>query len=521
MKQKNLFLISLAAILFCGCEDEATPPSISFDNEGVNGLFAGDAITVSGKVSGSSDLSTFWFHSKLNESGSLDEQTGGRLETEADGSFVIPLLLEKNSVGVKVIAEDAAGRTVKVYPVIIGEDALIIAFEGSAELETVDAGDELNIKGTVTSGTPITALSYTVVKGDLSEPPVNIALTGQTSSVFDITMSARTGMTAIRLNAENRGSMKTSNTFVIKHVGASGPAVVFDAEKIEVKPDSVFKVSGTVVSDRAINALTYTVFRETGADAPQTAILGADSKFAVNIVANGKITAIVVTATDVNNKQGEETIPVKILFPERIDGNVMLHYKYLIFTDSRTFEKSYFSFDVAPYMMNKAQAFNNQAKIDLMYTNVFIAVGNANNGAALFGTNAYWATTILGTALTEGWTLSQNETSLARLPVQSDMTNMIGKTFDQLDDSEETWTAFDTYAKAKSSSNSVLRAGTATTTVNVGTIFLIKFGGNNVGGNNGITRNAVGIVRGKGGTPSTAAGMSTGAWLEIEIKVRK
>ena len=156
-----------------------------------------------------------------------------------------------------------------------------------------------------------------------------------------------------------------------------------------------------------------------------------------------------------------------------------------------------------------------------MYNNVFVANGNANNGAALFGANASYATTVRSTILTEGWSLPQTDLLLARLPVQTDMTNVLGKTFDELDDSATTWDSFATYANGKSSSNSVLRTGTAASTVKVGTVFLIKFGGKNSEGNTGITRNAIGIVRGKGGTPATTEGESTGSWLEIEIKVRK
>ncbi|WP_294549414.1 hypothetical protein [uncultured Bacteroides sp.] len=521
MFKKIFICMTLCAFALSSCEEDNNPPAITFDSESANGLYAGDAVTVTGQISGSDGMSAFWFHSKLSEGGNLDEQEGGRLELSSDGSFSIPVTLEKTTFGVKVIAEDAGGRTVKMFPIILGEDALIVTFEGEGSLATIDAGEEFTIKGMVTSGTPITSLTYTVVKGSLSEPPIDIELTGQNASTFNITMAARTGMTGIRFDATNRGSLVTSKVFVIGHVSPLGPTVLFDSGKIEVKPDSVMTVSGSIATEHGLSSVQYTVFRETGSDTPVAIACDNEGKFTFDVTANGKITAIVVAATDIKDKTGEETIPVKVLYPERIEGEVMLHYKYLIFTDNRSFDKSYFSFNVAPYVLSREQAAANQAEIDLMYNNVFIADGNANNGAALFGANASYATTVRSTILTEGWSLPQADLRLARLPVQTDMTNVLGKTFDELDDSATTWDSFAAYANGKSSSNSVLRTGTAASTVKVGTVFLIKFGGKNSEGNTGITRNAIGIVRGKGGTPATAEGQSTGSWLEVEIKVRK
>lgn len=522
---KRIFIsLSIIAVAISSCkEDAGNPPRITFDGEGISGIFAGDDVTVSGKVQADNKLSgVYWFHQKLNAGGNLDEQTGGQLELSADGSFSIPVPVTINTIGVKIVAEDDKGsRNVAVFPIILGEDALVIAFEGDGFIASIEAGEELNVKGTVNSGTPITSLTYTVVKGDLTESPVSITPTGEQSSVFDIKLPARVGMTGIRIHATNRGSLVADKMFEIRRVSPSGPVVLFDKEKIEVKPDSVFAVSGQVVTDGTIASVSYVVYKEGGSNPAQTITLDGDKKFNFNVTANEKITAVAVVATDTENKEGEETIPVEVLYPSRIDGSVMVHYKNLMFTDSRTFEKSYFSFDIAPYVLNATQATANQANVYMMYTNVFVSTGNASNGAALFGANAYWASTVLAQALTADWTLTQGETQLARLPVRTDMVSAVGKSFDELGDSADDWTIVNTWAKGISSSNSVLRSGTAASTVGVGTIFVVQYGGVNSAGNGGINKYAVGIVRGKGGTPATAAGQSTGSWLEVEIKTSK
>ncbi|WP_333698296.1 hypothetical protein [Bacteroides congonensis] len=135
MFKKIFICMTLCALALGSCEEENNPPAITFDSESVNGLYAGDAVTVTGKISGSDVMSVFWFHSKLSEGGNLDEQEGGRLELSSDGSFSIPVILEKTTIGVKVIAEDAGGRIVKVFPIILGKDALIITFEGEGSLQ--------------------------------------------------------------------------------------------------------------------------------------------------------------------------------------------------------------------------------------------------------------------------------------------------------------------------------------------------------------------------------------------------
>ncbi|MDR3061551.1 MAG: hypothetical protein LBU57_05490, partial [Dysgonamonadaceae bacterium] len=296
---KKIFVYLLIVVVTASsCNKEENPPVIIFDTEGVSNVFPGDAFSITGKISADHAISAFWFHQKINEGGNLDEQTGGRLELASDGSFVVPIEVTKNTIGLKIIAEDAnSNRSVKILPIVLGEDALVIAFEGTGYIESIETGEEFHVKGSVTSGTLITALSYTVVKGDLTEPPVSLTITDQMSSTFDISLTARTGMTGIRISAVNRGMLTTEKLFEIKHVSSAGPVILFDQEKISVKPDSVFVVSGQIVSERNISSVSYTVFREGDSDAPKSTTL-KDNKFSIDITANGKITNVVVTAID-------------------------------------------------------------------------------------------------------------------------------------------------------------------------------------------------------------------------------
>jgi len=522
---KKIFIItSIIVIALSSCnKEEGNPPRIMFDGEGITGVFAGDEVTVTGKVLADGKLSgVYWFHQKLNNNGNLDEQTGGLLELGSGGTFTIPVEVTIHTIGIKIIAEDDNGnRNVSVFPIILGEDALVIAFEGNGYIGSIGTGEDFRVKGTVNSGTPLTSLSYTVVRGNLTEPSVNIEITGERSSVFDFSVKARLGMTGVRINATNRGTMSVDKMFEVREVVFSGgPIILFDKENISVKPDSVFTVSGQVVAGSAISSVSYVVYKEGGTTPSQEITLDAEDRFSFDLTADDRITAVNVEAKDNNNLDGEETIFVTVLYPSRTENSVTYHYKNLIFDDKRTFEKSYFSFDVAPYVLNAAQAKANQDKVLLMYTNVFNSAGHAQNGGALFGANAFNASTISATALAEGWTLPTNDFLLARLPVYTAavLLNQTGKTFDELGDSAEDWDAVYTWLGAITSNNSVLRSNT---TVAIGAIFAIFYGGTNLAGNPGINKYAIGIVRGFGGDIATEDGQSTGAWLDVEIKVRK
>ena len=531
----KLSLVFVIALSSCN-KDDGNAPQIKFDKESVTGVFAGDEISVTGKVTADNNLAdVFWFHQKLNDGGTLDETTSGTLSLSADGSFSLPLVVTKNTIGVKISATDNKGKNnVKVLPIVLGDDALVIAFEGTGTLATVNSGEDINVKGTVTSGTPITGLSYSVMRGQNVSSAVNINHSGENSAVFDFTVSAAVGMTGIRINASNRGTLTAEKIFIIQNVVASGPVILFDKANINVKPDSAFIVSGQVTSDNPVSSLSYVVYKDGGSEPAKTASLDGNKKFSIEITANLNITGVELTVKDSQDKVGNDLIPVTVLYPSRTEGSFMIHYKNLIFDDRRTFEKSYFSFDVAPYVLNKEQAKNNETKVDLMFTNVFIATGNANNGAALFGSNAADASTIMAQALLEDWTLSGDANGtgrdrlLARLPVQSAsvLTNNLGTSnFDEIGDSQENCTLTKNWLSTLSSSNSVLRTGITSSTVPVGTIFAILYNGKNVPNaetpNNTINKYAIGIVLGKGGLPATEEGQSTGSWLEVEIKVFK
>lgn len=524
MLKKIYFYLLVIAVVILGCKEDKNPPVITFDGDGISDIYAGDAVSVRGKISADGEISAFWFHQRLNEGGYLDEQIGGRLDLASDGSFIVPIEAEKTTIGLKIIAEDANGnRTVKIFPIILGEDALVIAFEGTGMIETVEAGTEFQIKGSVTSGTQINSLSYTVVKGDLTEPPVDIEIKGPISSAFDIKLTARTGMTGIRLNATNRGQLTSEKLFVINHVVSAGPVIMFDQENIVVKPDSVFVVAGKVISDRSIKSVTYTVFKEGGTDSPKTTTLN-DNKFSINIPAEGKVTAVVVTATDVNDKQGEETIPVKVLFPERIETATMIHYKYIILDDKLSRDKSYLSLDVAPYVLNATQAFTNYEKVQFLYTNLFIS-GQTYSGPALFTPTVSQGGTVNGTRLTThpDWPVTSwgtfNVGRLQAIGNESSFTSATGKTFDNLDNmTKEEWDNMNTYLYNNGMGGSGIMRQTTISAGGVGYMFRIGWGG---AAPASFTRVAVCIVRSFGGTPSTREGESTGAWLELEIKMSK
>jgi len=435
---KNFFKLSLVSVIaLSSCnKDEGNPPSITFDSEGITGVYAGDNVPITGKVTADNTISSVvWFHQKQNTGGNMEEVTGGSLTLGANGSFSFTLTVAENTVGVKVVAKDDKDKSSeKVLSVVLGE------YQGA-------------------------------------------------------------------------------------------PEISFDKEKISVKPDSVFIVSGQVASGKPVSSLSYVVYVGTTAEAAQTTSL-SNNRFSINLTANKNITSVKVVAKDELNNESDETVPVEVLYPSRTEGNVMIHYKNLIFDDKRTFDKSYFSFDVAPYVLNAAQAKANQNKVHLMYTNVFNSAGHAQNGAALFSPNVYLASTVNAHALVADWTLSSiDDYPLARLsslpagppygwgPALENSTG--GKKFDEIGDSSDDWTAINTWLSSVApGSNGVFRPG-AEERIVPGTVFIILYGGIHSAGVDGINKYAVGIVRGKGGTPATEANQSTKSWLEIEIKMKK
>ncbi|MDR1667015.1 MAG: hypothetical protein LBS03_04905 [Bacteroidales bacterium] len=521
---KNFFVCLFVAALTVSCNKEGSSPRIEFDEDGISGVFPGDAVVVSGKILSDHALSNvFWFHSKLNEAGNLDEQTGGKLELTSDGAFSIPLNVEKTTVGVKIIAEDDEGnRTVMIFPIVLGEDALVIAFDGSGYIHSITAGEEFHVTGSVTSGTRITGLTYTVEKGTLAEPPVSLPITGTLSSVLDITLTARTGITGIRINATNSGTLASEKLFEIRTVVPVGPVILFDKANISVKPDSVFVLAGQIVSEHNLTAVSYTVFREGSTDAPQPVTPDNENKFSVPVTADGKIIAVTVTAIDSESMEGEETIPVKVLFPERIEHAVTVHYKNIILDDNLSRHKSYFSFDVPPYVLNADQAFDNYEQVQLLYTNLFIS-GQTYTGPALFTPNVSQAGTVKGTRLTTNpdWPVATwgtfNVGRLQAIGAESGFLSATGKTFDELDNlTQEEWDGLNTYIYGTGMGGSgIVRQ---ITTISVGWMFRIGWGG---AAPASFTHLAVGIVRGYGGTAATQEPESTGAWLEIEIKMSK
>ncbi|MDR3061743.1 MAG: hypothetical protein LBU57_06485, partial [Dysgonamonadaceae bacterium] len=229
-----------------------------------------------------------------------------------------------------------------------------------------------------------------------------------------------------------------------------------------------------------------------------------------------------VTAIDNENKEGEETIPVQVLFPERIENATTIHYKNIILDDKTSRHKSYFSFDVSPYVLDAAQAFLNYEKVQLLYTNLFIS-GQSYSGPSLFTPNVSQGSTVKGTILTTNpnWPVTSwgtfNVGRLQAIGSETAFTSATGKTFDELDRmTQEEWNTLNTYLYNNGMGGSgIIRQ---VTTIDNGWMFRIGWGGSAPAS---FTRVAVGIVRGFGGTPSTQDGESTGAWLEIEIKMSK
>ncbi len=512
MIKRILFLISAAITLLWSCEEKAGDPQILFENglDSISEIFPGDMFYVKGRIITDEPLSgAFYFHQKIDETGKLDE-SGGRLELGVDGSFSLGFLAEPATVGVKIIAEDVKGnRSVRIFKVIQGVDGLEITLDDPAFVDDIESGVTFHVKGSVTSKTKITSLNYQIIKGDITEEPVTVALTGELTSSFDIPLIARNGMTGVMVSAVNRGGLTVSRLFEIKHVSAVGPVIIYDNKMIEVRPDSTFTVSGRVTSDIDVTSLTYVIVRGGNSDPAQTIAL-SNNRFSFDVDAGEDVTNVVVTAIDSNGNEGLESLPVTILFPSATVGNVMIHYKYIILTDEK-YPKCYFSFDLAPYVLNGTVAKANQRSVNLMYSNCYISDGHASNGPAIFSPNVSTASTIKANDMVEGWTTPYN---LTRLPSAADFYSMVGKTFDEIGDNEEDWALVDTYVKNKIGASGVVRQSN----MSVGYMFAIGFGGTTA---DEINRYAIAIVRGLGGEKATTAGESTGAWVEIEIKIRK
>lgn len=515
IKKAFLFLSIIATILWCSCEDQISDPQISFENniDSISDIFSGDLFQVKGQIFADEPISgAFYFHQKKNITGKLDE-SGDRLELGLDGtpgSFSLSFQAEATTVGVKIIAEDIKGnRTVKIFKVIQGIDGLDVTFEEPGYIDDINTGKSFNVKGNVTSKTKITSLNYRIVKGDIMEEPVNINISNDLETTFDIPLIARNGMTGVLINANNKGELIVSKLFEIKHVTAIGPIILFDKEIVEVKPDSMFTVSGRITSDMEITSATYILAKGATSDPAQSIIL-TDNRFSFEINVGEDVTGVVVLAKDINGNESLATLPVSILFPSATVGSVMIHYKNIILSDEK-FPKSYFSFTMEPYVLNDVQAKANQSSVNLMYSNCFISDGNAVNGPAIFGPNVSTGSTIKANALVEGWSTPYN---LTRLPVATDFFSTVGKTFDEIGDTQEEWDVINAYIKTKIGGSSVVRQSN----MSVGYMFAIGYGGTTAGE---INKYAIAIVRSLGGEKATSAGESTGAWLEIEIKKSK
>lgn len=515
IKKAFLFLSILATILWSSCKDQISDPQISFENnlDSISDIFSGDFFQVKGQIFSDEPISgAFYFHQKKNIIGKLDE-SGDRLELGLDGtpgSFSLSFQADAYTVGVKIIAEDIKGnRSVKIFKVIRGVDGLDVTLELPGNIDDINTGESFNVRGNVTSKTKITSLNYRIVKGDIMEEPVNINISNDLETAFDIPLIARNGMTGVLINAGNKGELIVNKLFEIKHVTTLGPVVLFNKEKVEVKPDSMVTVSGRITSDLEISSATYILAKGAISD-PAHSVKLVDNKFSFEINVGVDVTGVVVLAKDVNGNESLATLPVSILFPSAIVGNVMIYYKNIILSDEK-FPKSYFSFTLEPYVLNNIKAIANQSSVNLMYSNCFISDGHASNGPAIFGPNVSTATTILANDLIEGWTTPYN---LTRTPTATDFFSTVGKTFDEIGDTQEEWDVINAYIQKKIAGSSVVRQSN----MSVGYMFAIGYGGTTVGE---INKYAIAIVRGFGGEKATSAGESTGAWVEIEIKKSK
>ncbi|MDR1864317.1 MAG: hypothetical protein LBR08_01975 [Bacteroidales bacterium] len=523
---KKFFLFFIIAALFIACDDKKGGSlQIIFENDRISDVFPGDKFYVKGKIQADNAISSaFYFHQKKDATGRLDE-SGNRLELASDGSFSLEFTVEAATIGVKIIAEDAKeNRLVRIFEVIQGVDGLEIVFEDEF-INNVNTGETFHVKGVVNSKTRITGLSYTTLRGQLISSPEDIPITNDREAVFDIPVIARSGMTGVSIRAVNIGELDVNKLFEVKNVTVTGPVVLFDRESISVKPDSSFTVSGSITSTsgQSVASAEYIVARLGGTqDAAQPLTLtGGTFNFPLN--AGETVASVTVKATDSEGTEGEETIPVNILFPSATIGNVMIHYKNIILTDAISHDKSYFCFDVAPYVLNAAQALENYEKFQLLYTNLFIS-GQTYTGPALFSPNVATGGTVKGNALVADWPVSTwgtfNVGRLQAIGMESAFTAATGKTFNEIGDTQEEWDALNTYLYngGNMGGSGIIRQVTTIAGAGAGWMFRIGWGGNAPAD---FTHVAVGIVRSFGGTPSTYDGESTGAWLEIEIKKSK
>lgn len=511
IKRMIQILSVLMVTIMISCEDKNGEPQIIFENDidNVTGILPGDLFLVKGRIASNTGIAqAFYFHQKKMNNGQIDEE-GDRLILEEDGSFSLGFNADPASIGVKIIAEDPDGnRVVKIFKVILGTDDLVITFDDPQFIESIEAGEEFHVKGTATSKTKMTKLTYAVMRGEIKETPVDLEIASDNSSPFDIKLEAKNGMTGILLESQNKGGLKTEKLFEIKKVVAQGPVILFDTEKIEVKPNKDFTVSGTITAESALTATSYIVVRGTAYDAEKPLTV-TDGKFSIDINAGKDVTGFIVKATDADGGESQELITVNILFPTAITGNAMIHYKYLVLTAER-YPQSYLSFTKEPYVLNKEQATANQADIHLIYLNCYISATSASNGPALIGPNGNTAGTIKAQDYVQGW----STVNLSRLVATPEITNGTLKTFDEIEDTAAEWVTMNAYLSGKIGNSSVIRLKD----VSVGYTFAVGYGGTAVGD---INKYAICIVRGIGGRVATSEGDTGDAWIELEIKRSK
>lgn len=513
MNRILIFLSVLTIALWTACEDKISNPLITFENgvDSITEVFPGDVFQVKGTITAEEPLAgTFYFLQNKNATGQLEEN-GDRLELKEGATqltFSQQFEVEPTTVGVKIIAEDEKGnRTVKIFKVIQGIDEIGITLEEPAFLEDINTGETFQVKGKVTSKTKITGLNYRVIKGDITENPVDIAVTNDMESTFDIPLVARSGWTGVLITATNKSGLMVEKLFEIKHITHVGPTILFDQEKAEVRPNSILTVTGKVISDWQVGSVSYVIERGNASD-PSQPIALSDQRFSFQVDNAETVTGVKVTAIDEKGNEGEATLPVTFLIPVRNEGNNMVHYKNIILTDNPS--RGYFSFSLAPYVLGKEQATANQDKVDLIYSNLFIGDGNTNNGPAIFGPNVNNASSIKAPYMVEGWTTL----NFTRTPVANDFFSVAGVTFDEIPDSKEAWDQINQYIKSKMGASSVVRQKNLTE----GYMFAIGFDGTD---NATLKKFAVVIVRGFGGEKASSTGQSTGAWIEMEIKMSK
>jgi len=528
MLKKFFILSSIIAIALCSCnEEKGNPPSIRLDSEGITGIYAGDVVSVTGKVTATDHKLSgiYWIHQKLIEAGIIDEQPGGQIKFEDDGTFSLSLTTVENTVGVRIIAvDDKNNKSEAVFSIILNEDALVLSFDGAGFIQSIFEGEDFTVQGTVTSGSPITNLNYSIVRGEVSGTPVIIPVTNVHSAEFNIPLIVQAGMTGVRFNATNRNSMTAEKMFELRHVQASSLSVAFDLDNITVYPDFEFVVSGQLFSEHSpISALSYIVTKTSGDEPEKTAVWDSDNKFSISLTANDAITSVKIKATNAASDEKTGTIPVTVLYPTRIEGEYMVHYKNIVLVDNG---KNYFSLDVAPYVLNTDLARENIRKVNLIFGQ--LNGGNANSaGAAVIGASTFSHSGTNSLHLVpDSWGVTQADLLTTRIPPAASF----GDTpFDQLGDSQESWgNVYSLLLNHASSNNSIFRLVCVGTTAvrAVGDVFPVltsATGAVHAGENGGSTHchiRGIGTIRAKGGTASPN-NTPTGAWVELEIKIIK